>query len=503
MSRRTHRRNLLPVTLAAIAALSALPALASPRVVDLTFLVFSDIYEMAEKNGRGGFARVAGVVAAERARRKNVIVAHAGDTLSPSLMSSLDKGAHIVDLLNRIGPDVFTPGNHEFDFGEGVFRARMAEAKFPLVAANLRDDGGRPLPGFSDSRTFEIEGVRIGVFGLTDDEAAKRSNTGALRFSPALDTARPQAQALRDAGADLVVVVTHSEWRDDMRLAKLGSIDLILSGHDHTLLVAYDGRSAIAETQADGANVVAVDVSIAVEDNRKPTWTPRFRVIDTADATPDPDVAARVAEYQAKIDKALDFEIGETQTPLDSRKASVRGEETAIGNFVADAMRAATGADVALINGGAIRGARTYDAGARLSRKDVVKELPFNEKLVTLEISGADLRAALENGLWLIGRDAGHFAQLSGARVVASKDAVPGSRLVSVEIGGAPLDDAKQYRIATTDFLARGKDSYAALTRATPLVSETEAPLLTNVVIDAIQKARVISPKVDGRLTLR
>ncbi len=480
----------------------ALPARAAERVVNLTFVVFSDIYEMAERDGRGGFARVAGALKAERAKAKNVIVALAGDTLSPSLTSSVDKGAHIVDLLDRIGLDVFTPGNHEFDFGEAIFRQRMGEAQFPLLAANLRDASDHPLPGFADRKIIDVEGVKIGLFGLTDDEAARRSNPGTLKLLPAIKTAEREAKALRDAGADLVVVVTHSEWQDDLRLMKLGSIDIVLSGHDHNLLVAHDGRAVVGETQADGVNLVAIDVEMRIAADGTKRWTPRFRIVDTADVAPDAAIAARVAQYQAEIDKTLDVEIGVAKTPLDSRKASVRGQETAIGNYFADTMRAVAGADVAIINGGGIRGNRTYAAGTKLTRKDVARELPFNNQLVTLELSGADLRAALENAVLLIDRDAGRFAQISGARIVVRRGAAPGSRLVSIVIGGKPLDDAKRYKVATIDFLARGKDGYVALTRGKPLVSELEGPLLANVIADAIEKAGTIAPVVDGRIRI-
>ncbi len=483
-----------------VLATIAFPARAAERVVNLAFVVFSDFYEMAERDGRGGFARIAGAVKAERAKAKNVIVAHAGDTLSPSLTSSVDQGAHIMDFLNRIGPDVFTPGNHEFDFGETIFRQRMGEATFALLAANLRDALGHPLPGFADSKIIDVEGVKIGIFGLTDDEAARRSNPGTLKLLPAIETAKREAQALRDAGADLVVVVTHSEWQDDQRLMKLGPIDIVLSGHDHNLLVAYDGRAAIGETQADGVNLVAIDVEVRIANDGVKRWTPRFRIVDTADVAPDAAIAARVSQYQAEIDKALDVDIGVAKTPLDSRKASVRGQETAIGDFFADTMRAVAGADVALLNGGGIRGNRLYESGTKLTRKDIARELPFNNQLVTLELAGADLRAALENAVWMIGKDAGRFAQISGARIVVRRDAVPGSRLASIEIGGKPLDDAKRYKVATSDFLARGKDGYVALTRGKPLVSELEGPLLSNVVIGAIEKAGAIAPVVDGRI---
>lgn len=494
--------------LAAIAFLLfavAPPAVAAERTVKATLVVFSDIYELDEQNGRGGFARVAGALAAERARNRNTLVALAGDALSPSLVSGLDKGAHIVDLINRAGVDVFTPGNHEFDFGEDVFRQRMAELKATRLAANLRDGAGKPLPGFADSKIFEMDGLKIGVFGLTEEESARRSNTGTLRISPALDAAQRAARQLRDAGADLVVAVTHSDWKDDLRLSRTGLIDVILSGHDHNLFIAYDGRSVIAETQADGAQVVAVDLSVTLSGDgpRRAAWTPRFRVIDTADIAPDAAVAARVAQIRASLGESLDAAIGVTETELDARKASVRSRETAIGDFIADTMRARTGADVAILNGGAIRSDAIVPAGSKLSRRTALAALPFANRLVTIELSGADLRAALESAFSKLDKDAGRFAQISGARLVVARDAVPGSRLVSVDIGGAPLKDARRYKVATNDYLAAGKDGYDAFLRGAPLVSNDAAPLLSAVLIDAIRNAGKIAPVTDGRITIR
>ena len=118
---------------------------------------------MPDGKRRGGFARLAAVVKAERAKGGHVVFAHAGDTLSPSLMSGFDRGAHIIALTNLIPPDVFAPGNHEFDFGKATFFQRMGEARFPIYAANLRDPEGRPLPDFKDRSIVTFNGVRIGI----------------------------------------------------------------------------------------------------------------------------------------------------------------------------------------------------------------------------------------------------------------------------------------------------------------------------------------------------
>ena len=120
-------------------ATAAYPAMAD--TVTLRFVQTNDIDRMEEHDGRGGFAKLAAVVKRERAEGTTFFV-HSGDTLSPSLLSGIDKGAHQIDILNQMGVDVMTPGNHEFDFGAEIFRTRIGEAKFPIVTSNVREPGG-------------------------------------------------------------------------------------------------------------------------------------------------------------------------------------------------------------------------------------------------------------------------------------------------------------------------------------------------------------------------
>ncbi|MEZ5926233.1 MAG: 5'-nucleotidase C-terminal domain-containing protein [Hyphomicrobiaceae bacterium] len=477
-------------------------ATAADRRVALSFALFSDIYEIGERDGRGGFARVASAIKAERRRNPNTIVAHAGDTFSPSLRSGLDKGRAIVALMNVTGIDLFVPGNHEFDFGETVFRERLSELTVPVLAANLSDADGKPLPGIADTRMLEVDGVKVGVIGLTDDSSAMRSSPGSLRFAPSMPMGENKARELRAAGADIVVLVVHAPWQDDLRLVNSGLYDVVLSGHDHDLMLLYDGRSVLAEAKEEGETLVVVDLDITVSDGdpRKIAWHPRFRIVDTADVSPDPEIAAQVATYEDELDADLAAELGKTATPLDSRKSTVRGGEAALGNLITDAMREAVGADVAIMNGGGIRGDKQYEAGQVLTKRDVLTELPFGNKLVVLEVLGSDLRTALENGVWFADKAEGRFAQLSGARIVARRNAVPGKRLTEIEVGGLPLDPGKRYKLAVNDFLATGKDGYDVLLKATVLLEANEGPLVATVVMDAIKTAGAVTPRIEGRI---
>ncbi len=259
---------------AAVAFTLLLVNAVSAESLRVTFLLVNDIYLMGDQvmpdgKRRGGFARLAAVVNAERAKARttggHVILAHGGDTLSPSLMSGIDKGAHIVALTNMVQPDIFAPGNHEYDFGKSIFLQRMAEAKFPLYAANLRGPDGAPLPSFKDRSIVTLDGVRIGLTGATYDDSPRVSSPQDLRFAPTVETIKEQAETLRREGADMVVAVVHADRRQDYDIMATRTVDLLLSGHNHDLFINYDGRTAAVESTYDALFVTAIDITIEVK----------------------------------------------------------------------------------------------------------------------------------------------------------------------------------------------------------------------------------------------
>jgi 5'-nucleotidase/UDP-sugar diphosphatase len=495
--------------LIALAAFLISPAGAESTKV--TFLLVNDIYQMSAQmmpdgKTRGGFARLVAVAKAERAKGGHVIVAHGGDTLSPSLMSSLDQGAHIVALSNMVGLDIFAPGNHEFDFGKAVFLARMGEAKFPIYAANLRGPDGQPLPGMKDRAIVTFDGVRIGLTGAAFEDSPLASSPGDLKFSPTVATEKAQAEALRREGADFVVAMMHADRQQGYALFATRSVDLILTGHNHDLFVDFDERTAMVESGYDAHYLTAIDLDIEVtaQNGRRETkWWPQFRIIDTATVTPDPEVEAVVAGYERQLNREMDVPLATTEVELDSRTAIVRTRETAIGDLVADAMRAATKADAAVTNGGGIRAGKVYGPGSTISRRDIMAELPFGNRVIPIEASGGDLKRALENGLAQLPNPAGRFPQVSGLAIVADTSRPAGQRIVSLTVAGAPVDEARLYRVAINDFMARGGDNYVQFRDAKHLLPASDAPPLANVVMDYVKNLGTIRTGVEGRVVLR
>ena len=182
------RRQTLTSILAAGATVAVPTARADGASARVSLLLINDIYRIEEKNGRGGMARFAAVVKAERARAlaedSHLICVHAGDTLSPSLLSSFDQGAHMVDLFNDLELNAFVPGNHEFDFGKEVYFDRMRQARFPVLAANLRSAAGMKLPRHEDQILIEAGKLKLAFIGTAFDGTAIASRPGDLVFSP-------------------------------------------------------------------------------------------------------------------------------------------------------------------------------------------------------------------------------------------------------------------------------------------------------------------------------
>jgi 2',3'-cyclic-nucleotide 2'-phosphodiesterase (5'-nucleotidase family) len=483
-------------------------AQAADIVSRLTFLLVNDVYRINEDaQRRGGMARLAAVVKSERARaaaeERHLICVHAGDTLSPSLMSSLDQGAHMIALFNEVGLDVFVPGNHEFDFGKQVYLERAGEARFPFLAANLRDHEGNMLPHHQDQLLIESGGLKLALIGAALDSTPNVSRSGDLVFSPALATITEKAKAARAAGADLVIAIIHADKPTGTALMDAHVVDLILSGHNHDLHIDFDGRTALMESAQDANYIVTVDLDVALKQNeaaRSLSWWPNFKVTDTARVDPDPVLLAKVRVYEDGLAKTLDVELAIVEAPLDSRTEIVRGEESAIGNLVADALRKAADAEVALVNGGGIRGNRTYPTGTQLTRRDVLDELPFGNKTIVVNVEGRSLWLALENGFSQVERQSGRFPQVSGLIVTADLAAKPGARVKSVTINGKDLDPARRYKLATNDFLARGGDGYWMLAGGSDVTADSGTRLVAQDVMDYIEAEKRVTAKVEGRI---
>jgi 5'-nucleotidase len=221
----------------------------------------------------------------------------------------------------------------------------------------------------------------------------------------------------------------------------------------------------------------------------------------TSETKEDPEFASVYRKYAGLL-KDLSQLLGRTSVPLDARSAEGRTRETNVGNLVADSFRRATSADVGLMNGGSIRADTIISAG-RLTKRDLLSILPFKNKVVKVELTGATLRAMLEHGVGRSAEDSepGRFPQVSGLRFTFDAGRPAGSRVLSVTVNGQPLDDSKKYTLATTNFLAiDGGDGYTMLKNARVLISPEQGQSDFDILRAAVASVKSIAPKTDGRI---
>ncbi len=480
--------------------------LVAAETVKITILGAGDVYKFEGGKTRGGMAKLNAVARAEKAANPNTLYLFNGDMLSPSLMSGFDKGENMIKLSNIVPFDLAVPGNHEYDFGPENFATMMKASKYPWAAINITSADGKPVEGLGGVMLKEVAGVKIALIPVAQDTSPQVASTGDLKFAPTAQSAIDAAKAARKEGADLVVGVVQAPHSDDQAMLASKTFDVIVSGDDHDLVVQYNGITAYVDTSTEANYLVPIDLTVNVEEKdgkRTVKWEPNFRFIDTASVTPDPETQKIVDEYTALLDKELNVVIGKTEGPLDSRRNIVRTEEAAIGNLIADAMKEAVGAEIAVTNGGGIRADKEYAAGSDITRRDVLSELPFGNVTVLTEVSGQQVWDGLENGFSKIEDGAGRFPQVSGLKVDVDATKPAGSRVVSVMVGDKPLDKAAAYKLATNDYMLDGGDGYTAFKGGKVIVDARGGKLIANDVMVLIKKSGTVTAKVEGRMTIK
>src|SRR5713226_4073496 len=472
--------------------------------VRVTLLQLNDVYQFAPVDGgtRGGLARVLTLRKQIMSESPHALFLLAGDTISPSVESNTYQGKQMIDAWNSSGLDYATFGNHEFDFGPDVLRARMSESHFKWLAANVIDK--KTGKTFGDTPEFvirEFDGVKIGLLGIVLQETLQTSRPG-----PDVDILDPCATAakvipkIHAAGAQVIVALTHETLGDDKRFARCSGVDVIIGGHEHTLLESMSGHAPIFKMTSDARELGRIDLNISKSTGKLESID--WQVIPVTDQVKDDPAFAPLSQKYGPLLKSLEQPVGRTAVSLDVKSANVRARETNMSDFVADAFRQATQADVGLVNGGSLRADTIINPGI-LSKRDVISILPFNNKVVKLQVTGAVIRAALENGVSHSVEESqpGRFAQVSGIRYAFDTSRQAGARLTSVTVNGKPLDDRHVYTLATSTYLAvEFGDGYEMFRGATFLIRPEQAQLETDILQKAIAAMPAIAPKLDGRI---
>jgi 5'-nucleotidase len=454
----------------------------------------------------GGIATLGGALNAWRREDKDLLFVAAGDLVGASpALSSMWADEPSIEAMNRMGLVASSLGNHEFDPGPkellrqqngGCDSPRPTKAcqldkdfkgaRFAYLGANVVDEHtGRTL--VAPWRIVEVKGVKVGLVGALLHDLASVTVASSIRNLDVQDeatTINRSVAEMRAAGAKVFIVLIHEGGHTDEAFDKTDCTDLkgpivditrhldpairlVISGHSHTgYLCKVDGR-VVTQADAMGHLLSRIRMTVDPVSGRVEDINVRNVVMDPAAFTPDARLASYLADVRARSDAQLAKPVGKIAVATLARKENEDGE-SALGDLIADAAVAATqaqGAQIGFMNPGGIR--RDLDSGADgvVSYGQAQAVLPFGNTLVVQDLTGAQLRAVLEQQ-WDRPGDGKYMLQVSRGLSYRWDSTQPkGARLVpgSVRVNGAPLSDTKVYRVVANNFLADGGDNFPAL----------------------------------------
>lgn len=430
----------------------------------------------------GGYARLITGVAKARGMSNNSILVDGGDQFQGSLYYTYYKGKVAAEMMNKLGYDGMTVGNHEFDDGPEVLAGFMDAVKFPVLMSNADVEAEPALAGkLRRSTIIERGGEKIGMIGLTPEDTSELSSSGknVVFIDPSVAVAREVA-VLEAQGVNKIVVLSHSGYVVDLRVAKqVAGIDVIVGGHSNTFLsnvsdkaagpypTMIDGPdgtpTAVVQAYAYGKYLGALDVSF--DDNGVVTAAKGEPIIMDGEVIEDAATKTRITELAGPLDEIRNKVVSESAGLINGDRASCRVEECEMGNLVADAMLARVadqGIQIAITNSGGLRS--SIDEGP-VTMGEVLAVLPFQNTLSTFQLKGGDVVAALENGVSQVEEVKGRFPQVAGLKFSwDSTVAANEGRIKSVEVmeNGAwtAIDPAKVYGVVSNNFMRGGGDGY-------------------------------------------
>ena len=490
--------RLTPLLFLLLTLLPGLRAVAKPT--HITLLHLNDVYEYqtVDDGRKGSFARLETLRKEVYRSNPNSLFLFAGDTLSPSVASSFYRGQQMIAMWNGLKLDVATLGNHEFDFGPAVLRERMGESHFPWLGANVRDRAtGQSFAHMPEYLVREVGGVKIGIFGLLAPDTNENSNCGPdVLLQDPVETARRVVPQLRQAGAEVVIALTHLSMEDDKRLARSVPVDLILGGHDHTLMESLVGSTPIFKWGSEARVLGRIDLQVEGGKIVEMDWQ---GISVGRSVRPDARITAMVASYEEKLNRQLNAPVATFLVAADGRSSSCRHRETGLGNLVADAMRAQVEADVALITGSSIRVNKIVPAGV-LTRRQAMMILPYENGVSKVELNGKQLKQVVEHSLSRLQDKSTPFPQVSNMTIEYSPKRPSGQRVTRLLVGGQPYQPDKLYTLACSEFLRKGGCGFSLLPGLRLLSDPDDSPSEGVALLEYLIRHKSLSPRVEGRI---
>ncbi|EAQ15022.1 MULTISPECIES: 5'-nucleotidase C-terminal domain-containing protein [Maritimibacter] len=461
----------------------------------------------------GGSARLVTAIEEAKGRAENWLLVDGGDQFQGTLFYTYYKGALAAEMMNKMGYDGMTVGNHEFDDGPEVLAGFMDAVNFPVLMSNADVSGEELLADkLMKSTVIEKGGEKIGLIGLTPIDTDELSSPGKnIIFTDPSDAVQGEVDRLSEEGVNKIIVLSHSGYGVDQTVAEnTTGVDVIVGGHTNTLLGDMDGAAGPYPTVVNGVQIVSAyaygkflgELNVTFDDEGNVTAASGAPLVMDAAVTEDEATKSRIAEAAAPLDEIRNKVVAEASAAIDGSRDTCRAGECQMGNLVAEAMLdrvADQGVTIAITNGGGLRA--SIDAG-EVTMGEVLTVLPFQNTLSTFETTGANIVAALENGVSQVEEGAGRFPQVAGLQFTWDPEAEPGSRIVDVYVASGmdwePIDPEETYLAVTNNYVRNGGDGYSVFEGAANAYDF--GPDLADVTAEYLAAMGPYEPFTDGRI---
>jgi 5'-nucleotidase / UDP-sugar diphosphatase len=493
--------SLLPFLSSTFITLTANPTFGvTQNPITIRVFHFNDVYEVCPKkdplgNEYGGLAKLKTLIEEKKRGVDHSLLTFGGDLFPATIESTPLSFQEKIKLMNQFGIQGAVLGNHEFDEGTEEALAIVQQSTFPWIVANIKTKGSRGFGKTVPYKMFHFGSYKVALVGFILPETRELSKPGPdVTFINVVESAKPLVQNLKKEGVDFLIALTHQTLKEDEMLLKaFPEIDLVLGGHEHRPIALFvNQKQMIFKAGYDAEYLGILDLKIGRYKNEEGTHVyvaPSWQLIPVRHVKPNPTLQANIDNLKKAIPQSLFQPLANLEVSLDARRSQVNTQQTSMGRLVTMAFKQELGADIALINGGSIRGNELYPRGAVLTQRDILRSFPFQDEVVVCRLSGKQLKAWLEYSVKDVN---GAFLQASGLTISYDPLAPVGQRVSQILVNDAPLKSQQDYSVATVDYLTQGHDGFG---KVCPQDLKKTGLTTSKLVIDYLEKHKVITTK--------
>ncbi len=473
---------------------------------EIVILSINDFHgSLAPAGSNVGASKLVDAIKTEKAKNpEGTIIVSAGDNYQGSAMSNLLYGEPVSAVLKEMGLELSAVGNHEFDWGTGRIVKWAEDGELTFVCTNIYDiRTNEPVDWAEPFVIIEKEGVKVGFIGLATPETAYKTlkaNVVNYEFRDPLEVITEWVPKVKDAGADIIIALTHLGSFQDKEgnitgeaadLCEVDGVDGVVSAHTHQRVSGLVNGIPVIQAYKNGRTITKITF-VLDENNELVSAEPSLdNLYERADTLKDDaNTLAIYTKYEEELGPVLGKVLGKTTVALDHDRYA---GPSLLGEWSCDVMKDKVGVQIAMTNGG---GLRVPVPAGEITAGVLYEVMPFDNTLYTMKLSGADVKANIEHGI--MNDDIG-WIQISGVRVTYNSEAEAGNRITSMVLeDGTVVEMDKYYTVVTNDFMFTGGDNYNFENSTDGL--NTFIPI-RDALMDAVEKAGVISPKKQNWLS--